>query len=268
MGNKQPIGVCDSGIGGLTVVKELTELLPNENFIYFGDTARTPYGSRTPAEIVDFMQQILHFFASQQVKLVVIACNTMTATGLDISRKQFSFPLVGVNTGVQRALKVSKSKKIGVIATAATVASGFHGRSAKTIDCAASVVPQACPKLVPLIEGERFNDPEMEFAAQEYLQPLKETGVDALILGCTHYPFIGNLIGKIMGPAVTLVNPAYETSIDTRNMLVERGDLAATEPGSVRFCFSADLDRAKRLTSRIIDGQLPEFELIRLQDFS
>lgn len=199
MNTKAPIGVFDSGIGGLTVVKELIRLLPGENIIYFGDTARTPYGCRPPTEILAFMNEILHFFTEQEVKMAVVACNTMTALGMDIAKKHYPFMLVGVNTGIHAAMAVSRNKKIGVIATQATVDSGKHRQAAEAIDPEATVYLQPCPKFVPLIEQEQFEGALIEEAALEYLLPLKKAQVDTLVLGCTHYPFIQQLISRIMG---------------------------------------------------------------------
>lgn len=260
--DKAPIGVFDSGIGGLTVVKELVNLMPNEHFIYFGDTARTPYGSRSPAEILEFMHQILRFFSSEQVKLAVVACNTMTSLGLDEARQEYPFHLVGVNTGIRSALSVSRTKNIGVIATQATVASGKHGKACSAIDPAATVFPQACPKLVPLIEQGMLSGEEMEKALVEYLTPLKEANVDSLILGCTHYPLVTPVVSSILGPEVAIIDPAKDTAEDTRNLLVQHGLLAQEGPGSVRFCFSADLDRARRLATQVFTMPLPDFELV------
>jgi len=262
-----PIGVFDSGIGGLTVVKELRALMPQEEIIYFGDTARTPYGSRSPAEIIDFMHQILRFFAAQQVKMAVVACNTMTALGLDMAKKKYPFLLVGVNTGIRSALKVSRTKNIGVIATQATVASGKHGKAAKAIEPKATVYPQACPKFVPLIEGEKVSGAEIQEAAIEYLVSLKAAKVDALVLGCTHYPFISSLISDILGSEVTLIDPARETAEDARALLAKHQLLAEEGPGNTRFCFSADIDRAKRMAQHLFEQRLPDFERVNLQDY-
>ena len=161
MSTNAPIGIFDSGIGGLTVVKELMEIMPGENLIYFGDTARTPYGSRPPEEILEFMQQILEFFVVQKVKMAVVACNTMTALGLQMARKKYPFTLVGVNTGVDMALAVSKSKKVGVIATKATIDSLNHSRTIHNKDASVHVYSQACPRLVQLIEQEKLTGTEI-----------------------------------------------------------------------------------------------------------
>lgn len=265
MSDNRPIGVFDSGIGGLTVVKELQGLMPSEDIIYFGDTARTPYGSRPPSEILQFMQEILAFFAAQDIKMAVVACNTMTALGIDAARKQYPFPLVGVNTGIRLSLMLTKNKRIGVIATQATVASGKHGKAAKEIDPTAAVYPVACPKLVPLVESGRMEGFEAESAAREYLVPLLEAKVDTLILGCTHYPFLTNTIRKIVGSKVSIVDPARETAIDALHLLKKQHRLAAKKQGSVRLCFSADLERVTTLARCIFPDVLPPVELVDLQ---
>lgn len=268
MDNKASIGVFDSGIGGLTVVRELVRLMPDENYIYFGDTARAPYGSRPPAQILEFMHQILRFFRERRVKTVVYACNTMTALGLEQARHYYSFPLVGMNTGVRAALKATRNKSIGVIATQATIASGKHGKTIKTVDPGATIYPQACPKLVPLIESGRLEGPRLEEALVEYLTPLKEAHVDTLILGCTHYPLISPAIARFMGPEVALIDPASETALDARSLLAKQSGFAAEGAGKIRLCFSADLARAKRFAESIL-GQVPvEFEQVVLQDYA
>ena len=267
MGTYSPMGVFDSGIGGLTVVKELRSLLPQENIIYFGDTARTPYGSRPPAEILSFMQQILCFFSAQQVKLAVVACNTMTALGLEIARKRCSFPIVGVNLGIRSALAASKKKCIGVIATQATVACGKHGQVAHEFAPEATVYPQACPKFVPLIENEQLTGAAVEAAAREYLVPLKEAYVDALILGCTHYPFIRPVLERIMDIHTVIIDPAHDTAVDAGELLQKKQLLNNQQSGTVRFCFSADTDRARRMAAHLFAEQLPEFEIVNLQDY-
>lgn len=268
MSNNAPIGVFDSGIGGLTVVKELISVMPQEDIIYFGDTARTPYGSRPPAEILKFMHEILHFFMAQKVKMTVIACNTMTALGLEIAKKQYPFSIVGVNTGVKTAMRESEHKNIGVIATQATIASGKHGKAAKAINANATVYPQACPKFVPLIERGVLQGEETEKAVMEYIVPLREAKVEAVVLGCTHYPLIRDAISRVIGEQVVLVDPAYETALDAYNLLVKNHMLAERQKkGSVKLCFSADLDRAKRLASYIFADEQQEFDLVNLQDY-
>ena len=265
MSNNAPIGVFDSGIGGLTVLKELMELMPGEDFIYFGDTARIPYGPRPPEQIIEFMHEILEFFAQRKVKMAVVACNTMTALGLEVTRHQYPFTLVGVNAGVRLALSISKNKKIGVIATQATIASNKHARAIQEKDKEAVVYSQACPQLVPLIEREHVEGIEIESAVAEYLLPMKQAGVDAVILGCTHYPFVSLVIEKIVGKGVTLINPARETAIDAYHILMEKGNLSTKKSGKVLLCVSADVDQAKKMAEYMLDLQQVTFELVNLQ---
>lgn len=267
MSTNAPIGVFDSGIGGLTVVKELMEIMPGENLIYFGDTARTPYGSRPPEEIIEFMHQILRFFAAQKVKMAVVACNTMTALGLEMAREKYPFTLVGVNTGVDVALCASKAKKVGVIATQATIASGNHVKTAYRKDADVVFVPQACPKLVPLIEKEQVEGPEVEMAIAEYLLPMKQAGVDAVILGCTHYPFVSSAIERIIGCSAVIINPARETALDAQRILEQQEQLATRKQGTVRLCFSADVKRAKNMAGFMFDTSQVEFEMVDLEKF-
>ncbi|QDR79758.1 glutamate racemase [Sporomusa termitida] len=272
MGDNAPIGIYDSGLGGLTVVREVLSLLPGEDIIYFGDTARTPYGSRPPAEILGFMQEILAFFAGQKVKMAITACNTMTALGLEQAKTEFPFLLIGVDNGVPAALAASRKQRIGVIATEATINSGNHARAIKAAAPAARVFAQPCPSFVSLIEQEKLSGPEIETAAREYLMPLAASGVDALILGCTHYPFISPLIRELMGPAVVLIDPARETAAAARTQLAHTDKLATRARGQVRLCFSADLPRAKRAAACVIDfprarSQAPSFALVNLQAY-
>ncbi len=267
MNTNAPIGIFDSGIGGLTVVKEMMDMMPGENLIYFGDTARTPYGSRPPSEILTFMQQILVFFAAQKVKMAVVACNTMTALGLEKMKSQYSFPLVGVNTGVEMALAVSKCKKVGVLATQATIASESHRRAIYGKDTTVHVYSQACPKLVPLIEREQVEGAEIEQAIAEYVLPMKKLGVDVIILGCTHYPFVSSVIQKIVGDKIVIIDPAKETAREAQQILLQKGQVSAANQSKIRLCFSADVERAKRMADFMFVTEKVNFELVKLEGF-
>lgn len=259
-----PIGVFDSGIGGLTVVKELMEIMPEEHLIYFGDTARTPYGSRPAAEIIGFMRQILDFFAVQKVKMAVVACNTMTALGLEMASKEYSFPLVGVSTGADKVLEVSKSRKVGVIATQATIASENHKKAIQSKDAAVLVYPAACPKLVPLIEQGQVEGAELELAIAEYVLPMKKMGVDAVVLGCTHYPFVSSAIRKVIGDEITIIDPARETAKQAQRILEQHQQLAAGQ-GKIRLCFSKDVERAQKMAAMMFNTEKVNFELVKLK---
>ncbi|SFL65033.1 glutamate racemase [Pelosinus propionicus] len=265
MNDNAPIGIFDSGIGGLTVVKEMMDMMPRENLIYFGDTARTPYGSRPEAEILEFMQQILAFFAAQKVKMAVVACNTMTALGLEWMKTQYSFPLVGVNTGVELAFAAGKCKKAGILATQATIASGSHSRAIRSKDTTVLVYPQACPKLVPLIEREQVQGIEIEQATAEYVLPMKKLAVNVIILGCTHYPFISSVIQKIAGKEIEIIDPAKETAKEAQKILFQKGQVSEECEGKVRLCFSADVERAKRMAEIMFNTEKINFELVTLE---
>ncbi len=255
--HKAPIGVFDSGVGGLTVVQQLRQILPAEDILYFGDTARAPYGGREPAEIRLFMSQILHFMEERGVKLAVVACNTMTAWGLADAQGQFSFPVIGMDSGVSQALQVSPGKRIGVIATAATVNSGKHERDALELCSDAHFFGQACPEFVPLIEQELLESPDLRQAVKAYLQPLQQAGTEAIILGCTHYPVIGSLLREILGPGVTLIDPALATAQAARSVLQEQGLEAPPRQGRITLYVSGDPLRAQRLAAMILqDAQV------------
>ena len=201
-----PIGVLDSGVGGLSVLKCLKELLPNENFIYLGDTARTPYGPRSEKEVRQFVGEMLDYFETQSTKLVVIACNTLTVLGVDTLKGNHKFDIVGMSKGAKLVLNASNNKTIGVFATEFTINSGAHKAAIMSLDSSAIVVPKACPRFVPLIEGEKFGSSEIADAVAEYAAPVKNAGVDTLILSCTHYPFIKKEIEHEMGDQVKVID--------------------------------------------------------------
>lgn len=263
MKSNAPIGVLDSGVGGLSVLKVLHQMMPHENFIYVGDTARTPYGSRSEEEIRQFVEEIISWLESQGVKQVVIACNTLTMLGIDSLKKEHPFELVGMSKGEQLLLAASKKKKIGVFATQFTISTEAHKKAILAADASAEVYPMACPKFVPLIEGEQFGNPEIEQAVAEYAAPLKEAGIDALILSCTHYPFIKDVVEAEFGPEVTVIDPAEATAKLSKEALEKEGLLGDCE-GSVTICCTADLERVKRLASRMLPLEQCQFKEITL----
>lgn len=269
MEQNAPIGIFDSGIGGLTVVKEMQRLLPSEHIIYVGDTKRAPYGSRDPVEIIAFMHQILRFFKRQKVKMAVIACNTMTAYGYQEAKEHYDFAIIGMNSGVREAIAVSPHKKIGVIATEGTVRNTMHKQFAEKIDPAVAVYAKACPDFVPLIENGCIAGEKIEQAAARYLDFFQGTEINALILGCTHYPLIGKVIQKNMGSQVNLINPARATAKDAVNELKKvQGLNKDNQKGTLRMCFSADIEKARRMVSSLLSMDQVEFNLIQLVDES
>ncbi|MBQ8417462.1 MAG: glutamate racemase [Phascolarctobacterium sp.] len=264
MQSSAPIGVLDSGVGGLSVLKVLHQMLPQEKFIYVGDTARTPYGSRSETEIRQFVEEIISWLEGQGVKQVIIACNTLTMLGIDSLQKEHPFELVGMSKGEQLLLVASRKKKIGVFATQFTISTEAHKKAILAVDDSAEVYPMACPKFVPLIEGEQFDSSQIAEAVAEYAAPLKEAGIDALILSCTHYPFIKDIVEAEFGAGVTVIDPA-EATAQTAKASLEVNNLLSTDgEGSVAICCTADLERVKRLAGRMLPAACCEFREISL----
>lgn len=263
-----PIGIFDSGIGGLTVAKEVRALLPHEDIIYVGDTARVPYGSRDTEEVKCFMHQTLRFFATQKVKMVVFACNTMTACGFLEAVTMYPFMLVPMNSAVKDAIEVSPTKKIGVIATQGTIMNGMHSRAAEQIDAEVEIHAMACPSLVPLIEDGKIRGNALEKVTAEYMNEFRDSGIDSLILGCTHYPLICDILQKYIGADVHLINPARSTALDAMHLLKNKQMLTSKEAmGNLTMCFSADIEKAKQMTHLILNTDKAEFNLINLADY-
>ena len=210
----QPIGVFDSGLGGLTVVKAIRKELPGEKLVYFGDTARIPYGTKSPETIIRYARQIIRFFRKEEkVKCVVVACNTSSAWALETVRKEFPIPILGViEPGAYAAVSVTRNGRIGVIGTEGTIASGAYVRAIHDIFPKAKVYSKACPLFVPFVEEGKLSGPVTEAVAREYLQPLLKARVDTLVLGCTHYPLLKTTLAKVAGPKVKIVDSAEETA--------------------------------------------------------
>lgn len=208
-GIESPIGIFDSGVGGLTVLSEVMRLLPAEDVIYLADTARVPYGGRSPNEILRINLEIMHFMVDSGVKMVIMACGTSSSIAYPVLRDRYQIPVIGmVGPAVQQATEASRNGKIGLIATESTVAAGFFQNSLREKNQSAEIIAIGCPLFVPMVEGGFLETPETERIALEYLTPILQKGADTLILGCTHYPHLTPLITKIMGPAVALINPA------------------------------------------------------------
>ncbi|MCR5507146.1 MAG: glutamate racemase [Lachnospiraceae bacterium] len=215
-----PIGVFDSGVGGLTVAREIMAQIPNERIIYFGDTARVPYGSKSKATITKFTKQIVRFLMTQHVKALVVACNTMSAYAIDEVEKEVSLPVIGVvKPGARIAVSETKNNRIGVIATEGTVGSGMYERFINNIDPGIRVFAKACPLFCPLVEEGMLDDPVTDEIARRYLKELMDKDIDTLIMGCTHYPLLAPALKRLVGESVRLVNPAYETARELKQML-------------------------------------------------
>lgn len=239
-----PVAYMDSGVGGLTVAKVALEKLPHENMIYLGDEARLPYGEKTIDEVRQYSAEIGHFFVDQGAKMMVIACNTATAAALSYLRKLLPIPVIGViEPGSMAAVKKTKNKKIGVIATRGTVASHSYRDTIQKIDPSIEVKEVACPTFIPLVESGKYHSKDAQAKVQEGLKPFQNSGIDTLILGCTHFPIIADLIGNVMGPDVTLVNPGYETVNAVERELKDTDHLENVAHPSAQFYTTADVKR-------------------------
>lgn len=243
MTDPRPIGVFDSGLGGLTAIRSLLRILPEEDLIYFGDTARVPYGNRAPDTILQYARQDVRFLRSFQLKAVVIACGTVSTTSLDaLQAENPDLPFVGVvEPACRRAADLTKSKRVGVIATRASIRSGAYDAALSRLDPEIAVIGKSCPLFVPLVENGRFRpgDVVVETVAREYLAPLLEQNIDALILGCTHYPLLEDVIAHICGPSVTLISAGEESAFELKRLLKARqmrGD--PSHQGQARFYVS------------------------------
>jgi glutamate racemase len=217
-----PIGVFDSGLGGLTVVKALMKRLPHEDIVYFGDTARVPYGTKSKEAIIRFSQENTEILLKHQVKMVVVACNSSSSYALPTLKKVFDLPIIGViRPGSKKAVELSKNKKVGVIATSATIKSQEYARTIKEFDRRTEVLNQACPLFVPLVEEGWLSRDVTEEVAKIYLSSLKKAQIDTLILGCTHYPLLKDIIKKVMGPKVQLIDSASEVALEVERLLTK-----------------------------------------------
>ena len=234
--DERPIGVFDSGLGGLTAVREIRSILPFENIIYFGDTSRVPYGGRSQEILLKYARQDIHFLRSFDIKALLVACGTVSTTALPTLEKESDLPILGVvEPACRQALAVTRNKRVGLIATAASVRSGAYERTIAAMDGEVTVIARACPLFVPLVENGRYRvgDSVIETVAREYLEPLRATGIDTLILGCTHYPLLTEIIADIMGPGVTLIDSGAAAARVLRQTLSDRGALAQRDHGTL-----------------------------------
>lgn len=266
-----PIGVFDSGVGGLTVAREIMRHLPNENIVYFGDTARVPYGSKSKDTIIRYSRQIINFLKTKDVKAIVIACNTASALALDVVRGESDIPIIGVvEPGARAALAATTTKKIGVIGTEGTIRSAMYEKIIQGFEPEASVIGKACPLFVPLVEEGFAKHHVTEEIIDYYLASMKETDIDSLILGCTHYPLLRSRIREYVGEKITLVNPAYETAMDLKQLLEENG-LANTYTeqghGTYSFYVSDAADKFKQFANSILPYDIETTKQINIEEY-
>jgi len=255
--DERPIGVFDSGMGGLTVLHECLVTLPHEDFVYLGDGARLPYGPRPLDEIRRFAGEIAGYLEAQGVKLIVAACNSATAAALPDLQRRLSVPVIGVLAPeAHAAVLATRNRRIGLLATEATVASGRYAELVRSLDAGVELVAVACPRLVPLIEGDDAFAEELTAAVREYAAPLKDAEVDTVILGCTHYPLIRPVLQRVLGRGVTLVFSAEETAREAAETLARKGiENDAAREGTYRFLTTGDPELFREMGQRFL--QLP-----------
>ncbi|MFI5347450.1 MAG: glutamate racemase [Elusimicrobiota bacterium] len=258
-----PIGVFDSGLGGLTVFKALARLMPEESLVYFGDTAHVPYGSKSPEAISRYSGEVAKFLAGRGIKLLVVACNTSSAWALPAIRRAVKVPVIGViQPGARAALAASRGGRIGVIGTEATVKSGAYPKALKALSRRARSESAACPLFVPLVEEGWWTGAVVEAVARRYAAPLKKARVDTLILGCTHYPYLKPVLAKVLGPRVRLIDSAEETARETERALSELGLRAARGRRGRREFFASDApERFARLGRRMLGAAVGRVKL-------
>lgn len=266
-----PIGVFDSGIGGLTVAREIMRNLPSEKIVYFGDTARVPYGNKSKDNIIRYSKQIIHFLMEQKVKAIVIACNTASALAMDEVRREFEIPILGViEPGARVAAQETHNGRIGVIGTVATIGSGIHEQYLKQLRPDVTVITKECPLFVPLVEEGWYHDPVTDSVVERYLQEMKDKDVDTLILGCTHYPLIRSTIREFMGEGVRLVNPAYETALELKRLL-EKEDMHSLGQEQAdfpyRFYVSDLAEKFKEFANSILPYDVERTQKINIEEY-
>lgn len=265
-----PIGIFDSGVGGLTVVRELWNRLPGERLVYFGDTARVPYGPKSAAIVCRYAREAAAFLLSHGVKMVVIACNTATAHALATLREELSVPVVGVvEPGARAAIRATASGRIGVIGTVGTIRSGAYDREVRKLLPNARVFAQPCPLFVPIVEEGWADRPATRLVAEEYLRPLQEVDIDVLVLGCTHYPVLRPILGEILGPGIQLVDSAAETAVEVERLLEQHG-LLRTDPAPPehRFVVSDSPLHFRETSRHFLGEELDEIECFDVDGFS
>ena len=265
-----PVGVFDSGVGGLTVAREIMRQLPQECIVYFGDTARVPYGSKSRETIIRYSRQIIHFLQTKGVKAIVVACNTASAFALEELRPELNIPIIGVvKPGAKVAAETTRNGRIGVIGTEGTIGSQIYTEVIHEHNPKAEVIGKPCPLFVPLVEEGWLKDPVTVEVARRYLKSFQESDIDTLIMGCTHYPLLRSTLRSILGEQVDLVNPAYETAQELKRLLMEQ-QLAndGQVPVSLQYQFfvSDAAEKFKNFANSILPCEIEEAQLIHMEE--
>ena len=282
------IGIFDSGLGGLTVAREIARALPHETLVYLGDTARCPYGPRDLSEVRRFVAEIGSWLLEQRVKFIVVACNTATAAGLTLAQRAFPVPVVGViEPGARAAVMATNNRRVGVIGTIGTIESGAYSQAVRALDAGVTVFSVATPRFVQIAEeglrldagpmeglladsADVFVRPSFHEIARDYLDPLKRSGIDTLVLGCTHYPLLSASIQQVVGPRVRLISSAHETALEVAETLARRGQLAAASPTRPRHRFATTGDAVEfaRLGSRVFGAPVADVVAISIRELA
>ncbi len=255
--DNRPIGIFDSGLGGLTCVKKVMEIMPGEDIIYFGDTGRVPYGSKSAEIILKYVRQDIRFLQTFDIKYIIIACGTASSAALPLIQDEFDTDIAGVlEPTCLRAAAATKNGRIGVLGTPGTIRSGKYLQTLKRLNSGLEIYTKACPMFVPLVENGYLNGPATEIIAKEYLLPLKKSGIDTLILGCTHYPLLRPVIQTIMGDAVTLIDAGAETAVFVKQQLYERDLLCGRGHGSAQYFVSDTVEGFTELAGMFLNQKL------------
>jgi len=264
----RPVGVFDSGMGGLTVLHECLVTMPHEDFVYLGDAARLPYGPRPLAELRRFSREIASYLERDGVKLVVAACNSATSAALPALQQELEVPIVGVlSPEAHAAVQATRNRRVGLLATEATVASGRYEELVRTLDAGVHVTAVACPALVPLIESDDPFAAATVEAVRRYAAPLRAAGVDTVILGCTHYPLIRPIFQRVLGRGVTLVFSAEETAREVAETLARKGmENDSAREGAYRFLTTGDSESFREVGARFLQLPIAEVEHVRLAE--
>jgi len=266
MNNSNPIGIFDSGVGGLTVVKKIVSLLPNENIIYFGDTARVPYGTKSNDTVIEYAFQDAKFLLNKNVKIIVVACNTASSIALKALQDKLSIPVIGmIEPGTKLALQKTKSGRIGIIGTNATINNKAYSTDLLRLNPKLKVYEKACPLFVPLAEEGLINHPATRLIAEEYLSELKEDDIDTLVLGCTHYPILAKVIQKVIGNKVELIDSGTAASFVVKDYLEGQGLLNKSNNIGLSEFYVSDLPkRFKEIAERFLGRSLEHVHKIDL----
>lgn len=264
-----PIGVFDSGVGGLTVAREIMRQLPGEDLVYFGDTARVPYGSKSKKTVLKYSRQIVRFLRTKDVKAIVVACNTASALALDDIAAEIDIPIIGVvKPGAKMAVETTKTGNVGVIGTESTIKSGIYNDYIRELNPDITVVSKACPLFVPLVEEGLLEDRVTDDIVARYLQEMKEYRVDALVLGCTHYPLIRNTIKRFMGDGVHLVNPAFETAKSLKELLAEQGILnTSRRKPEYEYYVSDGVDKFITFADSVLPCHVTDTQVVDIESY-